>query len=596
MKLITLLLFFKTFFFTQLLILNGQTLPKYWGNLKCGKYTVGFKSICVFDTTRKYVLSCGDTSIAKQNKESGRPILINMWYPAIKAKTSTLKIKEFFDFPSSEGTNVFFKKLNNFQFKNSKLYAVDENIRKKDFASTADTSIAERERKRNLIFEKYLHSPTISHRNAELIEGIFPIIIYHQGLGGTIDENYLLLEYLASNGYIVINSAFQVTDGSGYDVEWYTGVGDYEATFSDFTFIINYCKKNNITKSNQVLLTGHSYGANCALTYVGQGDQNVLGLIPLDSDYGYALNNFFPNKFNPFVNEKMKFYDELPMFCVGRGEAHFRMLDSLKNSKRYFLTISEMTHNDFTAQGAIGRYFCMDYVVEKEKYERVRYNYLNMCKTILKFADAYTKDRKNLKKKDITLFKGWKLEVSVKGEKSSLNASFDPTKNNCPTISQYIDIINNRGMDKMKETYSMCEDTTEKSKLVPDIFDFLYENADSLKVFTYLDWMNNIGEAEKNLYNIYYTVFYLSFLDSGNGFNYKKAKPVYQWLINHFPNKKEGYLGMALYTLATGEGDTEYFCEKVLETDPNYLNVKNSSFWDEHNKEKIKNYLQKTHE
>lgn len=285
---------------SQLLTLNAQVLPEYYGDLKCGKYTVGFKSICVFDTARKYDLSCGDSSIVLKNNELGRPILINMWYPAIKTNTSSLKIKDFFDFPSSESTKVFFKILNDFQYKNSKLYAVEQNIKKKDFPLAGDTSLAERDRKRNEIFNTYINSPTISHRNAKLIEGDFPIIIYHQGLGGTIDENYLLLEYLASNGYIVINSAFQVPDGSGYDDGWETGVGDIEATFSDFAFIINYCMKSNISKSKKVLLAGHSYGANCAITYIGEGNQNVAGLIPLDSDYGYVLNSFFPKKIQPF--------------------------------------------------------------------------------------------------------------------------------------------------------------------------------------------------------------------------------------------------------------------------------------------------------
>jgi hypothetical protein len=34
---------------------------------------------------------------------------------------------------------------------------------------------------------------------------------------------------------------------------------------------------------------------------------------------------------------------------------------------------------------------------------------------------------------------------------------------------------------------------------------------------------------------------------------------------------------------------------KILETDPNYFNTTTSSFWDDHNSEKIKKYLQKTH-
>jgi hypothetical protein len=248
-----------------------------------------------------------------------------------------------------------------------------------------------------------------------------------------------------------------------------------------------------------------------------------------------------------------------------------------------------MNHNDFTAQGAIGRYFSKNYVIEKEKFERVRYNYLKMCETILLFVDAYTKGNKAPEKKEINLEAGWNLEISNMGEKSPLNASFDESKNDCPTISQYIDILSNRGINKMKKIYSTCRDTAMKSKVVLDLFDFLYENSDSLKIISHLEWMHELGQAEKNLYTIFFTTFYFSFLDTGNGFNYQKSKPIYQWLIKKYPSKKEGYLGMALYSMATGEGDPDFFCKKVIESDPNYLNTITSSFWDENIREKIKN-------
>lgn len=572
-------------------VLSAQTLPEYWGNLQSGNYAVGFKSICVYDTTRKYDLTCGDTTVLLKNKNAGRPILMNIWYPAVKDNTPALKVKDFFDFPTNENTQYFFSKLHDFQYKNSKLYAVEQNIKKNDFSQEGDTSLSGRDRKRTIIFENYIHANTISHRNAVTLEGDFPIIIYHQGLGGTIDENYLLLEYLASHGYIVINSAFQVQDGSGYDEGFFLGVGDYDATFADFTFIINYCKRNNISRSKKVFLSGHSYGANCSITYIGEGNQNVDGLVPLDSDYGYVLSDFFPKKYNPFINDKIKFYNALPIFCVGRGEAHYRMLDSLSQSKRYFLTISEMMHNDFTAQGSIGRFYCIPYVVEKEKFGKIHANYLNMCASILKYMDSYCKGGKELEKKDIIRYKGWKLEASKEGEKSSLNSAFNPSKKNCPSVSQFLDIVNNKGLKERTQVCNMCPDTALKAEMVSDIFDFLFENGDSLQVLPYLQWMEEMGFAKKNLYNIYFTVFYLSFLDSGNGFHYKKAVPIYQWMIDKYPKGKYGYLGMALFVLYTGEGNPEVYCKKVVETDPDYLKIRTDSFWDERSKEMIKKCL-----
>jgi predicted alpha/beta-fold hydrolase len=232
-------------------------------------------------------------------------------------------LKDFFDFPSNESTAIFFKKLKEYQFQNSKVYAVNQNLSKYDIIKEGDTSLAGRDLKRGKIFENYINSKTISYKNAQAIDGIFPLIIYHQGLGGTVDENYVLLEYLASNGYIVINSAFQVGDPTGYSDGWFVGVGEHEQTFADFNFIINYCKKNKISKSNKTFLAGHSFGANFAITYIGQGHKNVTGIIPLDSVFGYVINNFFPKKDNPFTQERIKYYHLLPIFCANRSEAHF---------------------------------------------------------------------------------------------------------------------------------------------------------------------------------------------------------------------------------------------------------------------------------
>ena len=132
MNLIQLYILFSLIYFSSLTNIIAQSLPDYRGNLQSGNYSVGFKSICVYDTSRKYDLTCGDTSIVINHKNNGRPVLINMWYPAVIKNKNTIRIKDFFDFPFSEDTKLFFKKLNDFQYKNAKLYAVDENMTNKE--------------------------------------------------------------------------------------------------------------------------------------------------------------------------------------------------------------------------------------------------------------------------------------------------------------------------------------------------------------------------------------------------------------------------------------------------------------------------------
>lgn len=583
------------FSFVIMLQINAraQAVENNYSDLKPSLYKVGFKSICVFDTTRNYDLNCAEQSQVITTKKIGRPILLNIWYPAEKtASSSPMLVKDFFDFPANESTAIFFRKLKEYQFQNSKVYAVNQNLSKYDIIKEGDTSLAGRELKRAKIFEDYINSKTISHKNAVSISGDFPLIIYHQGLGGTIDENYVLLEYLASNGYIVINSAFQVRDGTGYEGGWFVGVGEYEQTFSDFNFIINYCQQNNISKNKEVYLSGHSFGANCAITFIGQGNKNVTGLIPLDSDYGYVLNNFFPKKYNPFTADKVKHYKNLPMFFANRSEAHFKMIDSLSQSQRYYLTIADMMHNDFASQGGIGRSYCLPYANEKEKYKTITQNYLHLCEAVLKFVNAHAKAGKVLDKSEVQIYPGWKFDVCKQGQKLKSNAPFNSNESKCPTLPQFIDIVNYKGIKEFQNAFVTCNDSILKKQVVTDAFDFIFESKDSGLVIQYLNWMYSSNLAEINLKNIYYTVYYLCMYDRGDGYEYSKALPTYRWMIERYPKNSMGYIGMATFLISLDAPEALYYCKKVVEINPNYINTPLTNNWDEQTRARIQIYLE----
>src|SRR4030095_2852411 len=517
-------------FFTSIFA-DSQSLPGYWTNLKKGQFTVGFKNLCVFDTSRDYDLACGESTIKLKAKKIVRPILINIWYPAKRTNdTAVLKIKDYFNFPADDNTALFFTKLKAFQLQNSKLYSVDGNMKEKNFAG--DLSL--REKAKVAAFESYISSKTIARKNAKPEDSEFPVIIYHQGLGGTIDENTLLLEFLASNGYIVINSAFQRSNGSGYADGWNTGTGDQRATFEDINFIINYVKQRNLSGNKKIFLMGHSYGANSSISFLGEGHKNVDGIIPLDSDFGYELYSFYPSQYNPLVKDKLKFYS-IPVFCVGRREARFKMIDSLSLSKRYYLTIPDMRHNDFTSQGAIGRYYCLPYIKEQQLYKQVTENYLSMCSDVLQFLNSYTKTGAGPEKKDIHLYNGWEFEVSKPGEKLPFNRPFDESTQKCPTISQFLDLIYNSGLRKSEEIYTRCTDTSFKNnETLMNTLSALYFDTKADTVIEYLNWMNEQKIAENNLRDIFSMVSSNSLFNTGNGFHFDKADSIYNWMTENF--------------------------------------------------------------
>lgn len=338
---------------------------------------------------------------------------------------------------------------------------------------------------------------------------------------------------------------------------------------------------------------GHSYGANSSISFPGEGHKNVDGIISLDSDFGYALYSFYPSQYNPLVKDKLKFYS-IPVFCVGRKEAHFKMIDSLSLSKRYYLTIPDMRHNDFTSQGAIGRYYCLPYIKEQQLYKQVTENYLSMCFNVLQFLNSCTKREAGPEKKDLYLYHGWEFEVSKPGEKLPFNRPFDESTQKCPTISQFLDLVYNSGLKKAKMIYTRCTDTTLKNNVsLLNILDALYFGTKADTVIEYLNWMHEQAMAENNLRDIFLIVSNNSLFNMGNGFHFDKADSIYNWMIENFSDNKYGYMGRLLVSFYIGGKDKDFYCKKILEIEPNFENTKTQSFFEQKTRNIIRDYLKK---
>jgi predicted dienelactone hydrolase len=69
-------------------------------------------------------------------------------------------------------------------------------------------AITEAQRK-NL--DRLLAAPAYARRDAARAEGMFPVLLYSHGAGGTYEENSGMFEYLASYGYVVLSTAFPMS-------------------------------------------------------------------------------------------------------------------------------------------------------------------------------------------------------------------------------------------------------------------------------------------------------------------------------------------------------------------------------------------------
>ncbi len=127
-----------------------------------------------------------------------RPMLVAIWYPASAPSSSRMIYRDYLDVPRIAEFAEFALRLKRFGEKTARETA----FRKKEEALTAEDRLA---------FDHLFTTETRAHRDATAAAGRFPVVVYHPGASGSFEENAVLFEFLASHGYVVISSAYQIS-------------------------------------------------------------------------------------------------------------------------------------------------------------------------------------------------------------------------------------------------------------------------------------------------------------------------------------------------------------------------------------------------
>ena len=303
-------------------------------NIEKGKYDIGFKTIIDFDYSRTYNLNYpNDTS---SQKHDPRPIIINIWYPAktnpndkpilygdyIKVQTQDDRLK------------TFLSRIEDYNEKNSSLYMF-----------YADSLNKEQKEK----FTKHLQQPINVFRNATPINEKFPLVIYHAGLGGTLNDNTILYEYLASHGFVVLSGAFQANNYKTVNLSW-----DLERSTKDIDFMLNAIKNLPFINFSKIAAIGQSYGAQAVLGYKTENYSPVSCLISLDNTFDYSIDAN-PEGFERLTEKLYKKIENMnvPSLVFAGPTASFKVMDSLKYSNRVYATI-KLGHNEYTSLSSFG--------------------------------------------------------------------------------------------------------------------------------------------------------------------------------------------------------------------------------------------------
>ena len=239
--------------------------PFLWGNLDRGPNLVGFQSFISLDGSRKYG---GKT----------RPILFDIWYPASDAHTATLNYEHYLQVSDVPVHPWFRKRLQDF----IRGVVIDDLFHKRESALNAVERSA---------FRKILATPTGAHLDALPLPGLFLVVLYHSGAGGSFEDNSVLFEYLAGHGYVVVSSAFE----SPFPRFVANNMGGIERS-PDLDFMAQKAREWSCADAGKLAAIGHSAGAQNILQWIGSPTGPARAAVSLDTtlEYprGYEANKY----------------------------------------------------------------------------------------------------------------------------------------------------------------------------------------------------------------------------------------------------------------------------------------------------------------
>ncbi|ULU24095.1 alpha/beta fold hydrolase [Dyella terrae] len=215
---------------------------------KPGPYAVGLKVVNQYDRSRKFALHPTNHAAPSVSDTGPRPIQTLVWYPAsghnAKAMTAgdyAQLAKTEIDFDQPDENNRWVSKL----------------------AASANTLLW-------------------AQRDAPMVEGRFPLVVYAPGQSSVAWDNADICEYLASHGYVVVASPSLGKSTRDAD----DNLDDINAAATDISFLISYAKTLPDVDMAKVAVAGWSWGGIANL-FAATHDSRIKALVALDGSMRY---------------------------------------------------------------------------------------------------------------------------------------------------------------------------------------------------------------------------------------------------------------------------------------------------------------------
>jgi pimeloyl-ACP methyl ester carboxylesterase len=218
---------------------------------KPGPYGVGLRIVEQVDDSRSFQAPADNPGKSNSGVQA-RPLQTLVWYPAARGGAKPVKYR---DYVSLEETETSFGHPH-----------PPDDVEARKLASIPKSTRSQ---------------AMWAVRDAKLLPGTFPVIIYAASFSSVSWENVDLCEYLASHGYVVI-----AAPGMGVHRKSTHDVAGTNAQASDISFLIDFAKSLPDADLSRVAAVGFSWGAIANL-FAAARDDRIHALVAMDGSMRY---------------------------------------------------------------------------------------------------------------------------------------------------------------------------------------------------------------------------------------------------------------------------------------------------------------------
>lgn len=420
-------IYLKTALFLILIIsfqtnLLAQPSPL-WGDLKPGKYAAGFKTIEKYDYSRTFRSRHGYFGEIIPG-ENARPIQICLWYPTQKTDDATYLVLGEYAFPYPENPDFFQIITATQQRELQRLGGMLGNNR----GLMLDASNIEMG----------------AVRDAAPAEGKFPLLIYFPGLMSGISDNFVLCEYLASHGFVVMTTHMVGTTGLNPGLNQI----DFETVVRDKEFALANIRDLDFINSDKIGTFGVG-GGGLAAVLLQMRNFNIEAVASLAGWNIRADRNELVSQNQHYVINRMT-KPLLQVYYKNEELFNLDLIDSVKYSDRYIVKLADAPTGGFTSYSSIQSF--MDTLNAAKTISRPSYNLT--CEYILEFYNLF------LKNEDI--------ELTFTTDKADpVDFEFKKAMEQPPTSDQFVGIVQSQGGQSAVELYNKFNQSDSGSIIFP---------------------------------------------------------------------------------------------------------------------------------